>query len=560
MLILVQFPIIDARLFCGIARRNKPVWPNLQRDADFVPGFGVAKNRREFNDVPPQWRDDANYVSARWALRLKGVAEKRSLTLPGAGTDIETKLWVYRPEKPASAFCFTPAFRRLFSDGNGFARIEIGFWVLGGEQVDGHGLLNLVRDVMGLEVEVRQLNGRSERRPLREQTKNLAKLYYQSTRLAPTNSPSDETEMALVRPGVPAVFVDDRILGPSGPRVPRWLEQEARSLGMPSLTEFPDHAAVVPAEAAGAMQLAYTSLKTGGTRIALWMLRGAPPAKREAVSVSRNLRRCLPRLHSMRQALDGLLRLAGSGAIPYDAGDDADRTFEKYLDDLAGQVLQPKAAGAEQAEILAVVSVYDLGDGGIERDTLKIALDKLPMTRALRARVEAATRTRFPAADDTEHDVFLCHNSADKAAIEGLRKRLEALGIHSWLDARSLRRDQHQQPQIEAAMEVLPCIAIFLGPSGIGKWQELEMQVASTLYAKRKRGVLVALLPGVLDDPKVPLFHADLPRIDLRKWNSPGEPGLTDLVAGIFGQAPEKVDGALDSATIVDLRKRRGIA
>jgi len=560
MLILVQFPIVDARLFCGIALRNKPVWLNLQRDADFLPGFGVAKNRREFNDVPPQWRDDANYVSARWALRLKGVAEKRALALPGAGTDNAPRLWVYRPEKPASDFCFTPAFRRLFSDGNGFARIEIGFWVLGGDSVDGRGVLSLVRDVMGLEVEVRQLNGPSERRPLRDQAKNLTRLYYQSTRLAPNPSPDDENEMALVRPGVPAVFVDDRILGPSGRRIPSWLEPVARGLGMPTLTGFPDYAVRVPTEAAGAMQLAYTSLKTGGTRVALWMIRAAPPAKREAVAVSHNLRRCLPRLHSMRQALDGLMRLAGSGAIPYDASNGANGIFEKYLDELAGQVLQPKAAGAELGEILAVVSVYDLGDGGIERDNLRIALSKLPMTRALRARVEAATRTRFPAADDTEQDVFLCHNSADKALIEPLRLRLEGLGIHAWLDARSLRRDQHQQPQIEAAMEALPCIAMFFGPSGIGQWQELEMRVASTLYAKRKRGVLVVLLPGAPDDPKVPLFHADLPRIDLRQWKSPGEPGLNELVAGIFGLAPEKVAGPLDSGIVAEFRKGREIA
>lgn len=156
------------------------------------------------------------------------------------------------------------------------------------------------------------------------------------------------------------------------------------------------------------------------------------------------------------------------------------------------------------------------------------------------------------------HDVFLCHNSRDKGEVTRLAQRLLELGISPWLDVWALRRDQQLQPQLEKAIESIPCLVVFVGPNGTGPWQEQEMLAAVQEFVRRKRGVVVALLAGASGHPELPLFLRDFPRVDLRTRSAGGEPGLRELVAGIFGIPLESIVGSLDPRTVTALRARRG--
>ena len=78
----------------------------------------------------------------------------------------------------------------------------------------------------------------------------------------------------------------------------------------------------------------------------------------------------------------------------------------------------------------------------------------------------------------TQYDVFLSHNSADKLAVEELARRLVKAGIQPWLDTWNLIPGEPWQETLEEALDACRTVAVFLGPSGIGPWQNEEMRAA----------------------------------------------------------------------------------
>jgi hypothetical protein len=66
-------------------------------------------------------------------------------------------------------------------------------------------------------------------------------------------------------------------------------------------------------------------------------------------------------------------------------------------------------------------------------------------------------------------DVFLSHNSNDKAAVEKIAKRLLAVGIRPCLDKWNLAPGDTISDALEKAITHIPCAALCLGPADIGK-------------------------------------------------------------------------------------------
>jgi hypothetical protein len=130
----------------------------------------------------------------------------------------------------------------------------------------------------------------------------------------------------------------------------------------------------------------------------------------------------------------------------------------------------------------------------------------------------------------TRYDVFLSHNSADKAAVEvvALRLRDEA-GVRPFLDKWALVPGESWIPGLERAIEGSGVVAVFFGPEGVGRWHEEEKQLA-LLCEKR---VIPVLLPGARRNDVVGFMR-------LRTWvDLEQDDGFARLVAGIKGQAPE---------------------
>ncbi len=109
MLVAVQFPICDSRIFFPTATARLPVpeWPTprFSENPEFLRFFGPAALRKL--GANPAWFGETVYCSARRALRFVNLPVS-----PEVGDD--------GYELP------TCAFRRFFSDGDNAARVEIG--------------------------------------------------------------------------------------------------------------------------------------------------------------------------------------------------------------------------------------------------------------------------------------------------------------------------------------------------------------------------------------------------------------------------------------------------
>ena len=139
----------------------------------------------------------------------------------------------------------------------------------------------------------------------------------------------------------------------------------------------------------------------------------------------------------------------------------------------------------------------------------------------------------------TKYDVFLSHNSRDKAAVVALAEWLrDEMGLRVFLDAWELIPGEDWIEALEVAIKASATIAVFIGPSGIGGWHGREKKLALRAVAladEQERRVIPALLPGA-DQEEVTGF------LGLRTWvDLAAGDGPTRLVAGIKGLAPSRV-------------------
>jgi diguanylate cyclase (GGDEF)-like protein/PAS domain S-box-containing protein len=143
--------------------------------------------------------------------------------------------------------------------------------------------------------------------------------------------------------------------------------------------------------------------------------------------------------------------------------------------------------------------------------------------------------------DRTIFHVFLSHNSADKPAVEALAVRLRKEGIEPWLDKWNLIPGEAWQPAIEKALDDCATCAVFIGPSGMGPWQNEEMRAAIDRRVSQKKGfrVIPVLLPGGQREERsrLPTFLVVTTWVEFRRTLDE-EDAFHRLLCGIRGIAP----------------------
>jgi hypothetical protein len=88
----------------------------------------------------------------------------------------------------------------------------------------------------------------------------------------------------------------------------------------------------------------------------------------------------------------------------------------------------------------------------------------------------------------TFYDVFLSHNSHDKALVEQIAQRLvDEAKLRPFLDKWHLIPGVAWQPELEDGLRRSKTVAVFIGPSGNGPWQHEEMQVALKRAVREKK-------------------------------------------------------------------------
>src|SRR5215510_6777144 len=118
----------------------------------------------------------------------------------------------------------------------------------------------------------------------------------------------------------------------------------------------------------------------------------------------------------------------------------------------------------------------------------------------------AASRSRSRAMDTAAADVFLSYSRTAAAAVRRVQGHLQAAGVATFLDRDHLAAGQPWLPALEQAIACCGAVAIFVGPGGLGTWQQREVQLALDRQAEAERTgrrfpVIPVLLPMVEDPP-----------------------------------------------------------
>ena len=144
-------------------------------------------------------------------------------------------------------------------------------------------------------------------------------------------------------------------------------------------------------------------------------------------------------------------------------------------------------------------------------------------------------------AAQNRYDVFLSHNSADKVSVEQLAVRLEdETGLKPFLDKWHLVPGEPWQEAIEEALDNSAACAVFLGPGGLGSWENEEMRTALERRVRDKSfRVIPVLLPGA-DPGDSTTLPSSLGRMTWVSFSSglDNAEAFRQFIAGIKGEVP----------------------
>ncbi len=135
--------------------------------------------------------------------------------------------------------------------------------------------------------------------------------------------------------------------------------------------------------------------------------------------------------------------------------------------------------------------------------------------------------------ETNDYDVFLCHNSDDKPAVEKIGELLIEQGILPWLDKWELRPGFPWQRVLEEQIENIKSAAVFVGPSSIGPWQQMELDALLREFVRRGNPVIPVVLPQSPAQPDLPVFLSGMTWVDFRKIE---DDPMKQLIWGITGK------------------------
>ena len=157
-----------------------------------------------------------------------------------------------------------------------------------------------------------------------------------------------------------------------------------------------------------------------------------------------------------------------------------------------------------------------------------------------------------------KYDAFLSYNSKDHWAVEALANRLKGEPLRVYFDQWGMDPGCLVQPDLIAALTQSRCCVLFLGPHGLGPWQDLELQGAIKRLVEERRDletgretfrVVRILLPGFQLPPKDELatlgFLAPFPRVQFFR-SIDDEHTFRRLVWGITGRKPHRDEARVD--------------
>jgi TIR domain len=129
-----------------------------------------------------------------------------------------------------------------------------------------------------------------------------------------------------------------------------------------------------------------------------------------------------------------------------------------------------------------------------------------------------------------DFDVFLCHNVQDTTPVVAMAEQLLQKGILPWLDVWEASPGKRWQMIISEDLERCKSTAVFIGQSGIGPWQDMEIQTVLDHSTHRKHPIIPVFLPGAAQVTKIPPFLGNFTAIDLEKSGNDGLQQIIDAI------------------------------
>ncbi|MDJ0840526.1 MAG: TIR domain-containing protein [Acidobacteriota bacterium] len=153
-------------------------------------------------------------------------------------------------------------------------------------------------------------------------------------------------------------------------------------------------------------------------------------------------------------------------------------------------------------------------------------------------------------------DVFLSHNSQDKASVEKLAERLDDFGYQVWFDKWNLVPGDPWQEELEKALEKASCVIVFLGKN-LGPWHHEEIRTALEDRIRGKGRVVPVLLPGSAKprDREIPRFLRRLSWVSFD--NLDDNHSFYLLTCGIKGKPPGRPPYPYELLNGTDLNQER---
>lgn len=136
-----------------------------------------------------------------------------------------------------------------------------------------------------------------------------------------------------------------------------------------------------------------------------------------------------------------------------------------------------------------------------------------------------------------EYDVFICHNSEDKPDVKNICVLLKERGFNPWLDEWELPPGKPWQRLLEEQISKISSAAVFVGKSGIGPWQQMEIEALLREFVKNGKPVIPVLLPSAPKNVELPMFLSGMTWVNYTE-DSKDLSNLDQLIWGITGTRP----------------------
>jgi hypothetical protein len=221
------------------------------------------------------------------------------------------------------------------------------------------------------------------------------------------------------------------------------------------------------------------------------------------------------------------------------------RRSRSYMnEELALAIEELRVRDRKQAWFLPVlfpggeVPNWSVGAGETLRDFNYVLLSPETWFDGVSKLIRTIRRHQPVASENTQKagfDVFLCHNAVDKPAVRWAAERLRERGILPWLDEAELTPGRPWQEELEHQINTIRAAAVFVGPNGMGPWQNQEIMAFLREFVERQCPVIPVLLPDATT-PTLPLFLRGMTWVDLRGHDSAA---IDRLIWGITGRKPE---------------------